>query len=87
MGCSSHSERKTFFTHAAQKIINADGSHYGVQALAGHFSLTITQRYMNGESEARRKVVDMLLSTRRQQARRSTSNVSSLIAVQVAIFT
>jgi len=31
-----------------------------VQALAGHASLAVTQRYIDGDSEARRKIVDLL---------------------------
>jgi integrase/recombinase XerD len=30
-----------------------------VQMLAGHSSLAVTQRYIDGDSDARRKVVDL----------------------------
>jgi len=59
-GCSSHSGRRTFITNAARKISTVGGSLRDVQALAGHASLAVTQRYIDGDNEARRKIVDML---------------------------
>jgi len=59
-GCSSHSGRRTFITNAARKISTVGGSLRDVQALAGHASLAVTQRYIDGNSEARRKIVDLL---------------------------
>ena len=59
-GCSSHSGRRTFITNAARKISTVGGSLPYVPALAGHASLTVTQRYIEGDSEARRKIVDLL---------------------------
>ena len=59
-GCSSHSGRRTFVTNAAKKIIEAGGSLRDVQQLAGHASLQMTQSYIEGDSEAKRKVVDMI---------------------------
>lgn len=59
-GCSSHSGRRTFLTTAAQKINLAGGSLRDVQALAGHKSLQTTQRYIETNSEAQRKVVAVL---------------------------
>ena len=59
-GCSSHSGRRTFITNAARKISTVGGSLRDVQALAGHASLAVTQRYIEGDSEARRKIVDLL---------------------------
>ncbi|MDC1282225.1 site-specific integrase [bacterium] len=59
-GCSSHSGRRTFITNAARKISTVGGSLRDVQALAGHASLAVTQRYIDGDSEARRKIVDLL---------------------------
>lgn len=59
IGCSSHSGRRTFITNAARKIGSVGGSLRDVQALAGHSSLAVTQRYIDGDSEARRKVVDL----------------------------
>ncbi|MCR9067390.1 MAG: site-specific integrase [Rhodobacteraceae bacterium] len=60
LGCSSHSGRRTFITNAAKKISTVGGSLRDVQALAGHSSLAVTQRYIDGDSEARTKIVDLI---------------------------
>ena len=60
LGCSSHSGRRTFITNAAKKISTVGGSLRDVQMLAGHSSLAVTQRYIDGDSEARRKVVELI---------------------------
>lgn len=59
-GCSSHSGRRTFVTNAAKNIIGAGGSLRDVQQLAGHTSLQMTQSYIEGDNEAKRKVVDLI---------------------------
>lgn len=59
-GCSSHSGRRTFITNAAKRIGSVGGSLRDVQALAGHSSLQTTQGYIEGDSEARKKIVDMV---------------------------
>lgn len=59
-GCSSHSGRRTFITRAARRIIEAGGSLRDVQQLAGHANLATTQRYIEGHSEAKRRLVDMI---------------------------
>lgn len=59
-GCSSHSGRRTFITNASKKISAVGGSLRDIQYLAGHSSLQTTQRYIEGDSEARRKVVDII---------------------------
>lgn len=59
-GCSSHSGRRTFITNAAKKISSVGGSLRDVQMLAGHSSLAVTQRYIEGDGEARMKVVDII---------------------------
>ena len=59
-GCSSHSGRRTFVTRAAQNITKAGGSLRDVQQLAGHSSLQTTQRYIEGDAEAKKKVVEMI---------------------------
>ena len=59
-GCSSHSGRRTFITRAARRVIEAGGSLRDVQQLAGHANLATTQRYIEGHSEAKRRLVDMI---------------------------
>ena len=59
-GCSSHSGRRTFLTNAARRISLAGGSIRDVMALAGHQHLSTTQRYVEADSEAQRKVVAMI---------------------------
>lgn len=60
-GCSSHSGRRTFITGAARHISQVGGSLRDVQYLAGHASLSTTQIYIDGDGEALRKVVDLIL--------------------------
>lgn len=59
-GCSSHSGRRTFITRAARKVSEAGGSLRDVQQLAGHASLADTQRYVEGCTEAKRKLIDLI---------------------------
>jgi integrase len=59
-GASSHSGRRTFITKAARKVSEVGGSLRDVQALAGHASIQITQRYVDTDPEAQRKLVDKL---------------------------
>jgi integrase/recombinase XerC len=59
-GASSHSGRRTFVTKAAKKCVEAGGSLRDVQQLAGHSSLAITQRYIEGSTEAKRKLVNLI---------------------------
>jgi integrase len=59
-GCSSHSGRRTFMTRAARKVLQVGGSLRDVQELAGHTSLAMTQRYIAGDTEAKRKLVARL---------------------------
>ena len=59
-GASSHSGRRTFITSAAKKIVEAGGSLRDVQELAGHTSLATTQRYIQGDSAAKRKVIGLI---------------------------
>lgn len=58
VGCSSHSGRRTFITNAARKISGVGGSLRDVQSLAGHSSLNTTQRYIEINADAKRRVVD-----------------------------
>lgn len=59
-GASSHSGRRTFITAAARKIVEAGGSLRDVQELAGHSSLATTQRYIQGDTAAKRKVIALI---------------------------
>lgn len=60
LGCSSHSGRRTFITNCSRKITTVGGSLRDVQYLAGHSSLQTTQRYIEGNSESKKKVVDLV---------------------------
>lgn len=59
-GCSSHSGRRTFITNAARKISSVGGSIKDVQMLARHSSLVMTQRYIEMDVEAMKKVVELV---------------------------
>jgi integrase len=59
-GCSSHSGRRTFITRAARVVHNAGGSLRDVQLLAGHRSIQTTQRYIDGDSDAQRRLISLL---------------------------
>lgn len=59
-GCSSHSGRRTFITNAARKISTVGGSLRDVQMLAGHSNLRVTQRYIDGEQDAQKKIVELI---------------------------
>jgi integrase len=59
-GCSSHSGRRTFITRAARSVHEAGGSLRDVQLLAGHRSIQTTQRYIDGDSDAQRRLVSLI---------------------------
>lgn len=59
-GCSSHSGRRTFITRSARLVARAGGSLRDVQELAGHRAITTTERYIEGDRDAQRKLVRML---------------------------
>jgi integrase len=59
-GCSSHSGRRTFITNAARLVTRAGGSLRDVQQLAGHRSIDHTQRYIEGCSDAKRRLINLL---------------------------
>jgi integrase len=59
-GCSSHSGRRTFVTRAARLVHKTGGSLRDVQLLAGHRSIQTTQRYIDGDTDAQRKLVSLI---------------------------
>ena len=59
-GCSSHSGRRTFMTRAARTVSPVGGSLRDVQKRAGQTSLAMTQRDIEGDTEAKRQLVALL---------------------------
>jgi integrase len=59
-GCSSHSGRRTFVTNAARRVHKAGSSLRDVQELVGHRSIAVTQRYIDGDTAAKRRLVRLL---------------------------
>jgi len=59
-GCSSHSGRRTFITRAARLVHHAGASLRDVQLMAGHRSIQTTQRYIDGDIDAQRKLVSFI---------------------------
>jgi integrase/recombinase XerD len=60
VGASSHSGRRTFITNAARRISTVGGSLRDVQLLAGHSALGTTQRYIEADGMAQRRVVELV---------------------------
>jgi integrase/recombinase XerD len=58
--CSWHSGRRTFITNATRKISTDGGSLRDVQALAGLSSLQMTHRYIEANTEARARIVELV---------------------------
>jgi len=59
-GCSSHSGRRTFVTNAAKRIVGVGRSLRDVQQLVEDSSLQMTQAYIEGDVEAKRKVIELI---------------------------
>jgi len=59
-GCSSHSGRRTFITNAARKLHRVGASLRDVQTLAGHRSIETTQGYIDGDTDAQRRLVKII---------------------------
>jgi integrase/recombinase XerD len=58
-GCSSHSGRRTFVTRTARALAKSGGSLRDVQELVGHRSLSTTERYIQGDRAAQRRLVQL----------------------------
>ena len=58
-GASSHSGRRTAITAWARRISTVGGSLRDVQLLAGHSALSTTQRYIESDVLAQRRVVEL----------------------------
>jgi hypothetical protein len=59
-GASSHSGRRTFITNAARRICTVGGSLRDVQLLAGRSALGTTQRYIEADGLAQRRIVELV---------------------------
>ena len=59
-GCSSHSGRRTFITRSARLLARTGGSLRDIQELAGHRSLTTTERYIEGDRDAQRRLMRLV---------------------------
>jgi integrase/recombinase XerD len=60
IGCSSHSGRRTFITTSARVLAKTGGSLRDIQELAGHRALTTTERYIEGDRAAQRRLIELL---------------------------
>jgi integrase/recombinase XerD len=60
VGCSSHSGRRTFITTSARVLAKTGGSLRDIQELAGHRAITTTERYIEGDRAAQRRLIEML---------------------------
>ena len=59
-GASSHSGQWTFITNTARRISTVGGSVRDVQLMAGHSALSTTQRYIESDGMAQRRVVELV---------------------------
>jgi len=59
-GASSHSGRRGFVTSGARKLSAVGASLRDLQALTGHKHLSSLQRYIDGNTDVQRKLVNMI---------------------------
>lgn len=59
-GCSSHAGRRTFITRTARLLSRTGGSLRDIQELVGHRALSTTQRYIEGDRDAQRKLIRLV---------------------------
>jgi len=57
---SSHSGRRTFITNLAKKIHTVNGTLNDIKLLSGHSSLQTTQKYIEYDTNAINKVINLL---------------------------
>lgn len=60
IAASSHSGRRTFITQTARALSKVGGSLRDVQELAGHRALTTTERYIEGDRDAQRRLIALI---------------------------
>lgn len=60
IGSSSHSGRRYYICQIARKVSLVGGSMVDCMRLARHSSLAMTQRYVDANSDAAKKVVEMI---------------------------
>ena len=80
-GCSSHAGRRTFIRRAARRVSQVGGSLRDMQELAGHTSLAMTQRSIEGDTEAKRTLVALLENGRCLARRVATGTKVSTAAM------
>lgn len=81
IGASSHSGRRTFITNCARRVIEAGGSIKDIQAMVGHAYLSSTQRYIEQDSNAQRKLVDLVYQGIQQALARMIAEVVFILAL------
>jgi len=59
-GCSSHSGRRTMITKAARKASTVGASLRDVQLIVGHKDLKTTQTYVEAETDAQKKLMELI---------------------------
>ena len=55
-----HDQQRDAFADAARRISTVGGSIRGVQLMVGHSALSTTQRYIESDGMAQRRVVELV---------------------------